>query len=120
MFYYSTDIFNRSNPENAEILTVSVGVLNVVLTILSVFLMDRAGRRVLLLVGEVGMVITSVLFTIAFRYSVDWLSIVSTYTYVASFAVGLGPIPWLIISEIFPTNGESHLPPLFSSQLAKM
>ena len=95
----------RSSPENAQILTVSVGVLNVLLTIVSVFLMDRAGRRVLLLIGEIGMIITAVLYTISFALDVPVLSVICTYTYVCSFAVGLGPIPFLILAEIFPTNG---------------
>lgn len=104
VFYYSTDIFTRSSPENAQILTVSVGILNVILTIISVFLMDRAGRRILLLIGEVGMIITAVLYTISFALDISVLSVICTYTYVCSFAVGLGPIPFLILAEIFPTN----------------
>jgi len=53
VIYYSTVIFEKSNPDQAEILTASVGILNVVLTVASVFLMDLAGRRVLLMTGQV-------------------------------------------------------------------
>lgn len=49
VFYYSTSILEESFPDTADVLTVSIGALNVVLTILSVFLMDRAGRRKLLI-----------------------------------------------------------------------
>jgi len=102
--YYSTSIFEEINPENADILTVSVGLLNFALTILSVFLMDRAGRRILLMFGEIGMIITGALYTVSFAKEIGWLSIICTYLYMSTFAVGLGPIPFLILSEIFPTN----------------
>ena len=49
VFYYSTSILESSFPESADVITVTIGALNVVLTIVSVFLMDRAGRRALLL-----------------------------------------------------------------------
>jgi len=49
VFYYSTSIFEEHFPSSADRLTVSIGVLNVLLTIVTVFLMDRAGRRVLLI-----------------------------------------------------------------------
>jgi len=102
--YYSTSIFEEINPENADILTVSVGLLNFALTILSVFLMDHAGRRILLMFGEIGMIITGALYTVSFAKEIGWLSIICTYLYMSTFAVGLGPIPFLILSEIFPTN----------------
>lgn len=49
VFYYSTSIFDEHFPSSADRLTVSIGVLNVLLTIVTVFMMDRAGRRVLLI-----------------------------------------------------------------------
>ena len=49
MFYYSTGIFEEIFPDIADILTVTIGTLNVLMTILAVFLMDRAGRRGLLI-----------------------------------------------------------------------
>lgn len=104
VFYYSGDIFEKSAPEQAEILTASVGLLNVLLTFLSIVLMDKAGRRALLIFGEIGMIVVAILYTIAFSLDINWLGIVCTYAYVSAFAVGLGPIPFLILVEIFPTS----------------
>ena len=107
MFYYAGDIFKRSAPDLTDILTASVGGWNVLLTIITVGLMDKAGRKALLLFGEIGMIIVSVLYTIAFAVGVDGLAIFCTYAYVTAFAVGLGPIPFLILAEIFPTSAAS-------------
>ena len=108
VFYYSGDIFNKAKPEIADFLTASVGLLNVFLTILSVFIMDKAGRRALLIFGEIVMIIVGVLYTISFSFKIDVLTIICTYLYVSGFAVGLGPIPFLILTEIFPTNGNPN------------
>ena len=157
VFYYSTSIFQNVFPDAADRLTVSVGLLNVLLTVITVFLMDRAGRRVLLIMCvhgpflaragttqrdsptwttrddscEVGMIIFATLFVVSFVKDIEyvffnarqkdtsalmlvakpapvrarsWLNIVCVYAYVASFAIGLGPIPYLILSEIIPTK----------------
>ena len=117
VFYYSGDIFNKAKPEIADFLTASVGLLNVFLTILSVFIMDKAGRRALLIFGEIVMIIVGVLYTISFSFKIDVLTIICTYLYVSGFAVGLGPIPFLILTEIFPTNGNPNFSFPFSFPL---
>ncbi|KAI9292284.1 general substrate transporter, partial [Neoconidiobolus thromboides FSU 785] len=105
VIFYSTSIFEKTfGSENAPYVTLGVAVLNLIVTILSVFLIDRLGRKFLLLLSLLGMCIFSVLIVIGSVYLVDILVVVSVLLFVASFAIGLGPIPWLIISEIFPTK----------------
>jgi SP family galactose:H+ symporter-like MFS transporter len=81
--------------------------VNVLITILSMWLIDRRGRRPLLLAGIAGMAITLCLLGFVFRISspstgVAWLAVISMMAYVGSFAISLGPIFWLMISEIYP------------------
>lgn len=53
VFYYSTDIFNKTNPTISSYLTVSIGVLSLLMTFVPTFLVDKAGRKILLLIGVV-------------------------------------------------------------------
>ena len=112
VIYYAPTIFQYAGitSSSAAILaTVGVGVVNVLATIVAVRLMDRAGRRPLLLVSLVGMTVSLVALGLAFRSpstsgAVGWFAAVSLAVYIASFAVGLGPVFWLLISEIYPLS----------------
>ncbi|WP_129114554.1 sugar porter family MFS transporter [Halegenticoccus tardaugens] len=109
VIYYAPTIFESTGFGNsASILaTVGVGVVNVVMTVVAVLLMDRVGRRPLLLVGLGGMILTLVGLGAAFFLPglsgvVGWAALGSLMLYVAFFAIGLGPVFWLLISEIYP------------------
>ncbi len=89
--------------------TVFIGVTNVVFTIVAILLVDRVGRRPLLLSGTVGLVVALVGLALFFQFSelrtaVPALALVALLLYIASFAAGLGPVFWLMTSEIFPLN----------------
>jgi MFS transporter, SP family, galactose:H+ symporter len=84
-----------------------VGLVNVLLTILSVRLLDRTGRRPLLLIGIAGMIASLTVLGLVFLLgahspALGWLAVGGVMLYVASFAISLGPIFWLLISEIYP------------------
>jgi MFS transporter, SP family, galactose:H+ symporter len=77
------------------------------MTIVAIPLVDRLGRRPLLLTSLTGMLVSLVLLSIGFALggpTLKWIGITSLVIYIASFAVGLGPVFWLLISEIFPLN----------------
>ena len=87
--------------------TVFVGVTNVVFTIVAVMLLDKVGRRKLLLTGVAGLLVALVLLGVYFSSSTlqqnaSYLALAALLIYIASFAVGLGPVFWLMISEIYP------------------
>jgi sugar porter (SP) family MFS transporter len=89
--------------------TVVVGLINVLLTIVAINLLDRVGRRSLLLGGTIGMIVGLLVLAMSFigqGDSIDHLhagvAIAALCVYVGSFAIGLGPGFWLLISEIYP------------------
>jgi len=110
VIYYAPTIFQLAGLHSASaaiLATVGVGVVNVLLTIVALRMLDRAGRRPLLLWGLVGMVISLGVLGGAFLLAgsspiVAWLAVISLAVYVACFAIGLGPVFWLLISEIYP------------------
>jgi sugar porter (SP) family MFS transporter len=92
--------------------TVFVGITNVIFTVVAVLLLDRVGRRKLLLTGTVGLTVALVLLGVYFTSSTlqddaPYLALVALLLFIASFAVGLGPVFWLMISEIFPIGVRS-------------
>jgi sugar porter (SP) family MFS transporter len=86
---------------------LGVGVVNVGFTILAVRIIDRAGRRPLLIIGLIGMIISLALLGLVFATggaggAAGLLATVCLALYIASFAISLGPVFWLMISEIYP------------------
>ncbi|XP_066908045.1 glucose transporter type 1 isoform X4 [Halyomorpha halys] len=108
VFYYSTGLFVTSglSEETAKDMTIGIGAIMVIMTLVTIPLMDRMGRRTLHLYGLGGMFIFSIFITISFliKEMIDWmsyLSVVSTLMFVVFFALGPGSIPWLITAELF-------------------
>lgn len=110
IIYYAPTIFGLAgfhSEINAILATMGVGVVNVLFTVIGLPLIDRWGRRPLLLTGLVGMTISLFALGMAFHFASEisglkWIALGSMVLYIACFAVSLGPIMWLIISEIFP------------------
>jgi SP family galactose:H+ symporter-like MFS transporter len=110
VIYYAPTIFQFAgitSASSAILATVAVGVANVILTIVAILLLDRVGRRPLLLIGLAGMTFSltllgAVFFLPSLLSSLGYLAVVGLMLYVASFAIGLGPVFWLLISEIYP------------------
>jgi len=96
--------FHRAS--TAILATMLVGGVNLIFTILSLFLLDRVGRRPLLLGGIALMTVslTALGYFFGGSHVSRALILTSVLIYLASFAVGLGPIFWLLISEIYPTT----------------
>jgi MFS transporter, SP family, galactose:H+ symporter len=115
VIYYAPMIIQSagiSSASGAILATAGIGIVNVLMTIVAMRLIDRIGRRPLLLAGIAGMVVTLFLLGWAFRSAsatgaLAWIAVVSIMVYVASFAISLGPIFWLLISEIYPLKVRS-------------
>jgi SP family galactose:H+ symporter-like MFS transporter len=108
VIYYAPEIFSHAGFDSAKtqvFATIGVGVVNVATTILAMFLIDRLGRRPLLVIGFLGAAVTMLVIALGviFPNAVpSWLIIAMLLLYIASFAVAIGPLPHLLMSEIFP------------------
>lgn len=111
VIYYAPTILESTGFGSATsiLATVGIGVINVVMTLVAIALIDRVGRRALLLVGVGGMVVTlgilgTVFYLPGFGGALGWIATASLMLFVAFFAIGLGPVFWLLISEIYPLS----------------
>ncbi|MDQ8736808.1 sugar porter family MFS transporter [Paenibacillus sp. LHD-38] len=108
VMYYAPEIFKATGAgTNASLVqTILVGFINFLFTIVALWLIDKVGRKALLLVGSASMAICLLVIGIAFQtgHSAGPLVLIFILLYVASFAISLGPVVWVIMSEIFPNR----------------
>jgi SP family galactose:H+ symporter-like MFS transporter len=111
VIYFAPAIFKAAGlgSTSATILaTAGIGAVNVLMTLVAIRLIDNAGRRALLLTGLAGMTVALVVLGLGFTLGVGgggalgWVTALSLAAYVGFFAIGLGPVFWLLIAEIFP------------------
>jgi sugar porter (SP) family MFS transporter len=109
VIYYAPTILKFAGQQNTGALTQSVfiGCTNVFFTIVAILLLDKLGRRFFLISGTG--ILTAALIGLgiffeskAVQHAVPWLALACLLVYIMGFAVGLGPVFWLMISEIFP------------------
>ena len=106
VFYYSTGTFKDAGVQDPVYATISTGVVNIIFTVASVFLVERAGRRTLHLIGLGGMAFCSIFIMISLSLkndcsSMSFICIGAILVFVAFFEIGPGPIPWFIVAELF-------------------
>jgi sugar porter (SP) family MFS transporter len=109
VIYYGPTILKFAGQQNTGALTQSVfiGCTNVFFTIVAILLLDKLGRRFFLITGTsiltVALIGLGIFFESAsIQHNVGWLALVCLLVYIMGFAIGLGPVFWLMISEIFP------------------
>ncbi|XP_033895384.3 solute carrier family 2, facilitated glucose transporter member 2-like [Acipenser ruthenus] len=106
ILYYSTAIFTRAGVGQPVYATIGVGVVNAIFTMVSVLIVDKAGRCNLFLIGLAGMCLCAVIMTVGlvFVSTYSWMSYISMsaiFLFVSFFEIGPGPIPWFIVAEFF-------------------
>jgi len=111
IIYYGPQIFSLAgitSNENAIFATLLVAIMNVLATIIALVLVDRVGRKPLLYVGVGGMTLSLFILSYAFHNQTalgSSLGIVATIclmVYITCFAFSMGPIAWILVSEVFP------------------
>ena len=105
--YYGPEIFKKlgTGTDTALLQTVVVGAVNLTFTIVAIWTVDRLGRKPLMIIGASGMGIS--LFAMglsAFYQKTELWFLLFILGYIASFALSIGPVTWVILSEIFPTR----------------
>jgi MFS family permease len=126
VYYYAPHIFQLAgfaSAQSAIYATTWIGMLNVFMTLIGLWLVDKRGRRPLLLISLTGMAFSLAVLGSSFAIlgsEAGFLAIVSLMVYIASFAIGLGMVPWLMISEIFPLGirGRAMGVAIFTNWLA--
>jgi sugar porter (SP) family MFS transporter len=107
VIYYAPRIFEAAGLASSTALLSSVGIgaVNLIFTMLGVVLIDRAGRKTLMLYGSIGYIITLAVVSWAFYTGAGGVIIVLfLFGFIASHAVGQGAVIWVFISEIFPNH----------------
>ncbi len=105
--YYSTKIFTTAGVgvKDSFLSSVIVGLVNLLLTFVAIALVDRAGRRPLLLFGLTMQVMALAAVGWMFHVGLNGRPLLfAILAFIGAFAMALGPIPWILCSEIFPTK----------------
>jgi sugar porter (SP) family MFS transporter len=111
IIYYSPKIFKIAGIESntlAILPSILLGAVNVVFTVVSIMLLDKLGRRPLYFIGLIGMVVALFVLGLSFFFEealgdlLKIFTVASMFLYLMFFAVSLGPLGWLFISEVFP------------------
>jgi MFS family permease len=114
ILYFAPSIFQASGFATASaalLPAVFLGSINFFMTLLATYLLDKWGRRPLLILGMSGMILSLLGLSAAFLSSPEtmkWLATSSIMIFIASFAVSLGPIPQLLGTELFPRRVRGH------------
>ncbi|HUA65334.1 MAG TPA: sugar porter family MFS transporter [Alphaproteobacteria bacterium] len=107
IMYYSTEIFTKAHVgvQDAFAASTVVGLVNLLFTFVAIALVDKAGRRPLLLIGLAAQVIALGCAGWMFHVNAGGFGLlVAIVAFIAAFAMALGPIPWILCSEIFPAR----------------
>lgn len=105
--YYAPEIFKKMGTGSSAALlqTVIVGVVNLSFTVIAIWSVDRLGRKPLMLIGYTGMAISLVAMGLAAYWQKTEVWVLAFILgYIACFALSVGPVTWVILSEIFPTR----------------
>ncbi len=105
--YFGTEIFKKMGSETNAALaqTVIVGAVNLSFTVVAIWTVDRLGRRPLMMIGSAGMGISLLAMGLAaYCQRTELWILLFILGYIACFALSVGPVTWVILSEIFPTR----------------
>jgi sugar porter (SP) family MFS transporter len=110
VLYFAPRIFEMTGlgPQAALLQSVGIGITNLVFTFVGLWLIDRLGRRTLLLIGSVGYIVSLGLTAWAFLTQHHSIVPACIFAFIAAHAVGQGTVIWVFISEIFPNRHRAE------------
>ncbi|XP_034837427.1 facilitated trehalose transporter Tret1 isoform X1 [Maniola hyperantus] len=122
VLFYMTDIFKASGTDlDPSIATIIIGAVQLVASFITPFVVDRLGRRILLLVSSCGTAIGSTLLGMFFLLSytgnpvaekISFLPILALVLFIVTYCWGLGPLPWAVMGELFPIEVKAAAAPI--------
>ncbi|XP_050506630.1 facilitated trehalose transporter Tret1-2 homolog isoform X3 [Diabrotica virgifera virgifera] len=117
VLFYAQSIFADSGvPIAPEVCTIIVGIVQVLASAVTPLLVDKCGKRLLLMVSGLGMAVAHSILAFFFYLknvqdadvsSLGWLPILSIVVFIITYCLGFGPLPWAVMGEIFPGNVKS-------------
>ena len=105
VLYYAPRIFGDMGMEDPMMITVIMGIVNILFTLVAIFTVEKLGRKPLLICGSIGMALGA--FGVAATFGQagqEYITALSIMVYAASFMFSWGPITWVLIAEIFPNT----------------
>lgn len=112
ILYYGAEIFSNTlgyGPEDALKQQLLLGAVNLLFTFIAIYQVDKWGRKPLLIVGTIGMLLgIGTLGMSIYTNQLGMVSLISMLVFIASFALSMGPVTWVILSEIFPNKIRSQ------------
>ena len=111
VLYYGADIFEKAlgfGKEDVLAQQILLAFVNLIFTFVAMFTVDKFGRKPLLYIGSIGMIIGFLLLGITLQQeNVGVLSLIGVLVFIASFALSMGPVVWVLLSEMFPNKIRS-------------
>ncbi|MBO4827446.1 MAG: D-xylose transporter XylE [Prevotella sp.] len=105
VLYYAPRIFGDMGMDNPMMITVFMGVINILFTLVAIFTVEKLGRKPLLICGSLGMALGALGVAVTFGHAgMEMVTAASLLIYSASFMFSWGPITWVLIAEIFPNT----------------
>ncbi|TLP71811.1 sugar porter family MFS transporter [Maribacter sp. ACAM166] len=111
VLYYAPEILEQAGLGGKESLfnSIAIGIVNLVFTIIGVRLLDKLGRRQLIIIGSIGYIISLIMVGLCFQLNLgSTLTLTFICTFVASHAIGQGAVIWVFISEIYPNSVRAY------------
>ena len=111
VLYYAPEILERSGLAGKESLfsSISIGIVNLIFTIIGMRLIDKLGRRQLIKIGSIGYFVSLTMVGWCFYTGASSILLLTfILTFIASHAIGQGAVIWVFISEIFPNNVRAY------------
>jgi SP family xylose:H+ symportor-like MFS transporter len=105
VLYYAPRIFGDMGMDNPMMITVFMGIINILFTLVAIFTVEKWGRKPLLISGSLGMAAGALGVAVTFGHAgMEFVTAASLLIYSASFMFSWGPITWVLIAEIFPNT----------------
>ncbi|CAK5279489.1 unnamed protein product [Mycena citricolor] len=109
VLYYSNEILSKSLPDLGPYVSLGITVVNVLMTFPPIILIERVGRRRLLALSTIGGITSLILVGFGLNSGLVTLASIAILTFVTSFAIGLGPVPFVLVPEVSPYHAVSAL-----------
>ncbi|EIW60651.1 general substrate transporter [Trametes versicolor FP-101664 SS1] len=109
VLYYSNNILSKALPDVGPYVSLGITIVNFFMTAAPIFLIDRLGRKKLLSLSATGAIVSLVVVGFGLDSGAVLLASTAIITFVASFAIGIGPVPFVMIPEVSPHQAVSAL-----------